>query len=162
MCVSLYVILFHNTPANTYKSNLLPAVGDYFASNWDYDELQKLAETQFNYMASNKLIWSDRSGISSKSHSELVAEITDDFMQYISCGSSIGYHDMEHTAGLVRKLSLVELKKIGHEEGVSIEADDTRSSLIVKIVQHIYADVLELEGEETKSTARDVKKPRTE
>jgi len=137
-------------------------VGDYFASNWDYDELQKLAETQFNYMASNKLIWSDRSGISSKSQSELVAEITDDFMQYISCGSSIGYHDMEHTAGLVRKLSMEELKKIGHEEAVSIDADDTRSSLIVKIVQHIYADVLERKGKEEKSSARDAKKPRIE
>lgn len=137
-------------------------MGDYFASNWDYDELQKLAETQFNYMASNKLIWSDRSGISSKSQSELVAEITDDFMQYISCGSSIGYHDMEHTAGLVRKLSMEELKKIGHEEAVSIDADDTRSSLIVKIVQHIYADVLERKGKEEKSSARDAKKPRIE
>ena len=69
---------------------------------------------------------------------------------------------MEHTAGLVRKLSLVELKKIGHEEGVSIDADDTRSSLIVKIVQHIYADVLELKGKEEKASAREAKKPRTE
>ena len=114
-------------------------------------------------MASNDLI--RKGGVkdfSSKSHSELVAEITDHFMHYITCGSSIGYHDMEHTAGLSRKLSLVELKKIGHEEGVSIEADDTRSSLIVKIVQHIYADVLELEGKEEKSVARDAKKPRTE
>ena len=127
--------------------------------------MKKLAETQFNYMASNDLAPFRKSGVqdfSSISHSELVTEITDHFMHYITCGSSIGYHNMEHTAGLVRKLSLVELKKIGHEEGVSVDADDTRSSLIVKIVQHIYADVLELEGEETKSTARDVKKPRTE
>lgn len=89
---------------------------------------------------------------------ELIADLTEDYVIYISSGRSPGHHDMEHTAGLLHKISTKELKQIVEEEGISIETNDTRPSVIVEIIKHLFADVIE--GTEKLET-REAKKPRT-
>lgn len=132
-------------------------VGNDFAGKWNDDELQEKAKSQYEYLHSNKVIRPRTGDFSSKNRTELIAELTEDYVIYIFSGRSPGHHDMEHTAGLLHKISMKELKQIGEEEGISIEANAKRPSIIVQIMKHLFADVIETGKLET----REAKKPRT-
>lgn len=122
------------------------------------DELRERAKRQYDYLHSNQVVRPRTGDFSSKDRTELLADLTDDYVTYICSGRSPGHHDMEHNAGLLHNISMKELKQIVEEEGIPIEAnDDTRSSIIVKIAKHLFVDVIETEKLET----RKVKKPRT-
>lgn len=63
--------------------------------------------------------------------------------------TSFGYecaalHVLEQPAGLVRMIPSADLKETATKEGIAIGADADRTTLIVKIIEYIYADVLEL------------------
>ena len=154
---------------NTYNDNdmhpiflfcyIYHLVGNDFAGKWNDNELQERAKSQYEYLHSNEVIRPRTGDFSSKNRTELVADLTEDYVSYICSGRSPGHHDMEHTAGLLHKISMKELKKIvEEEEGISIEeANDTRPSVIVGIIKHIFADVLETKKLQT----REAKKRRT-
>ena len=131
-------------------------VGNDFAGKWNYDELQERAKSQYEYLLSVNMVRPRKGDFSSKDRTELIVNLTEDYVTYMS--NATFHHDMEHTAGLLHKISMKELKKIVEEEGISIEeANDTRPSVIVGIIKHIFADVLETEKLQT----REAKKPRT-
>ena len=120
--------------------------------------MQERAKSQYEYLHSNNVVRPRKGDFSAKNRTELIADLTEDYVIYISSGRSPGYHDMEHTAGLLHKISTKELKQIVEEEGISIETNDTRPSVIVEIIKHLFADVIE--GTEKLET-REAKKPRT-
>lgn len=132
-------------------------VGNDFAGKWNDDELRERAKSQYEYLHSNNVV-RPRKDFSSKNRTELIADLTEDYVIYISSGRSPGHHDMEHTAGLLHKISMKELKQIVEEEGISIEANDTRPSVIVEIIKYLFADVID---ETEKLETREAKKPRT-
>ena len=133
-------------------------VGNDFAGKWNDNELQERAKSQYEYLHSNNVVRPRKGDFSAKNRTELIADLTEDYVIYISSGRSPGHHDMEHTAGLLHKISMKELKQIVEEEGISIETNDTRPSVIVEIIKHLFADVIE--GTEKLET-REAKKHRT-
>ena len=55
----------------------------------------------------------------------------------------VGYSNLEETAMYVRHMALDELKQIAKKEGISVERGVKRPSIVLKIVEHLYAEVLE-------------------
>lgn len=96
--------------------------------------------------------WPSRGELSSKNRAELIADLAEGYISYGN--KSTGFHDLKHNASLVRNLSADELKQVVKDEGISIGAHATRSSLVVKIVEHIFADVLEPADAEVSKTGQ--------
>ena len=82
--------------------------------------------------------------LEAKSYAELIVDLTGGYLHCSSnaCGRACG-SDMDHLAGLVRDISLAELKQIAKKEGIVVERGVKRPSIVVKIVEHLYSEVLE-------------------
>ena len=126
------------------------AIGAYFVSqSWTDGELKQWYEG-FNEVGGTVSIDSARPTWPPKTKSgklaptkraKLIARLTWDVMNYSMSCSNIG--DLEHTAGLIKNLSLQDLQVEADQAHVNVSDRNNKAALVVALVEHIYSDVIE-------------------
>ncbi|KAL9186474.1 hypothetical protein ACHAXT_005712 [Thalassiosira profunda] len=120
------------------------AIGSHFAlQGWEKELLQKKLVS----MGSIGQYGRKLDKLASKSYTELIVDLTGGFLY---CSSScfedderVGYRNLQETARHIRCIALEELKQIAKKEGIVVERGVKRPSIVLKIVEHLYSEVLE-------------------
>ena len=118
--------------------------------------MKKWVKSVFNYTGRRI-----RGELSSKKRAELIADLARGVIFYgYDC---TGFHTLEQTAGLIKNLSHKQLKQVVEEEGIPTDVNATRPSLVVKIVEYVFADVIEPTeaSNDDQLGTHQAKKPRT-
>jgi len=115
---------------------LVFGVGAYLVSqSWTDAELQQWAEGANN---------SDHHGttcITREKRAELYAQLAYKVIDRSQSAANLG--DLIHIASLVKLLPLEGLKKEAEESAIELDKKTEKAALVVKLVEHMYGDVLE-------------------
>lgn len=55
----------------------------------------------------------------------------------------MGFMDLKHSAGLFKMIPLQEIKMELEQAGASIDNGSIKAALVLALVEHVYADVIE-------------------